>query len=308
MAKNLAPLNRTTFIGYLGFEGGLPDTRNVYDANGRAWRADIFVTRSAAKKRFEDVRRVRIIVEENNWNALAAIDAPAAEPVTFVAIGCHNGEHSKCPAVIAGLRCACSCHREGYGAEVADMPPPEPAKAQVPAAKPPLDYWARVLDGAVEELHLLSGDNPPRGRSVMPLTVTLTTMAMHIRNGSVMPTPATPEANAQGSGARTDPDAYAIRTDDPIVASPASAPPHSPQPFTAEEAREEASAFDSKTQYAVTFRRYADLLERDAALERAAESALKLLNKVFDFTKRTRETDATLANLRSVLQRAKESR
>lgn len=62
----------------------------------------------------------------------------------------------------------------------------------------PLDYWARVIDSAIEELNLLSGDNPPRGRSVMPLTATLVTIAMHIRNGSVMPIPQLSELDTDG--------------------------------------------------------------------------------------------------------------
>lgn len=66
---------------------------------------------------------------------------------------------------------------------------------------PPLGYWARVLDAAIEELHLLSGDNPPRNRSVMPLTVTLATIADLIRQGSVIPAP-TPAPDASTDAVR----------------------------------------------------------------------------------------------------------
>lgn len=256
MAKNLAPLNRTT--------------------SRCGWIKATGTTVPIACPARTDA--------EHNWNALAAIDAPAAEVAAY------------CQGCGQSLSCCKDKRRHDYiPCCVACFHPlePEPANAQVPATKPPLDYWARVLDTAVEELHLLSGDNPPRGRSVMPLTVTLTTMAMHIRNGSVMPTPATPEANAQGSGARTDPDAYAIRTDDPIVASPASAPPHSPLPFTAEEARGLARA--EATMAARCDRDLADDHSSEI-LERAAEEHHR------------KALYSALAQLRSVLQRAKESR
>ena len=85
-----------------------------------------------------------------------------------------------------------------------DAPAPEDGvRVYVSADKVPLDYWARVLDTAVEELHLLSDENPPRNRSVMPLTMTLTTIAMHIRSGAVMLTPTHPAPCpncSQGSG------------------------------------------------------------------------------------------------------------
>jgi len=62
---------------------------------------------------------------------LAAIDAPAAEAAstTFLAIGCFNGEHSKCSKTVTReLACDCQCHSADYGSEVAH--PPEPANAQ----------------------------------------------------------------------------------------------------------------------------------------------------------------------------------
>jgi hypothetical protein len=95
----------------------------------------------------------------------------------------HFGSHGR------GLKAAGDWLRNTATRTLAAIDAPAGEEAKEPSVRPPLDYWARVLDTAVEELHLLSGDNPPRGRSVMPLTVTLTAIAMHIRNGSVMPTP-----------------------------------------------------------------------------------------------------------------------
>lgn len=65
--------------------------------------------------------------------------------------------------------------------------PSAPDPAEPFSAEPPLDYWARVIDTAISELHLLSGDDPPRNRSVLPLTVTLATIADLIRRGAVAP-------------------------------------------------------------------------------------------------------------------------
>lgn len=184
-----------------------------------------------------------------------------------------------------------------------DAPAGEEAKQS--SVRPSLDYWARVLDSAVAELHLLSGDNPPRGRSVMPLTVTLTAIAMHIRNGSVMPTPfysnaetmakeSTPEppptilpathiampdssfpvngtggANARGSEAAPD-----------HICLGAPCPYCPVKPFTAEEAQKQAVTNFYSWNYprtVATLRRYADLLERDDALEMAVETVMPIL-------------------------------
>jgi hypothetical protein len=63
--RSLPPLSMSTFVGYLGFVDGRPDTQfsqGGYDADSSA--AEIFVNRKDAKKRYEDVRRVRITVEE----------------------------------------------------------------------------------------------------------------------------------------------------------------------------------------------------------------------------------------------------
>lgn len=146
--------------------------------------------------------------------------------------------------------------------------------------------------------------------------------------------------------ARTDPDAYAAKTDDPVVAAtpePANAQgsecpdgefcadasmhaspmPSSPPPFTAEEAREHADKLtalpesdveiDLACRLVATLRRYAALLNRDDALEKAAMltwdafAAFRSTIAIEDRDVRFGALQRAAENLRAVLlaQRAK---
>lgn len=45
---------------WLGFVSGTPFVEFVMDSYGGAWRAELFTSRAAARRRFHDVRRVVI--------------------------------------------------------------------------------------------------------------------------------------------------------------------------------------------------------------------------------------------------------
>lgn len=64
--RQLAPLEAgKRYEGYVGFVEGNPHVFAQTDYYAGVPRADVFPTRTAARRCYEDVRRVTIIIEEN---------------------------------------------------------------------------------------------------------------------------------------------------------------------------------------------------------------------------------------------------
>lgn len=61
--RNLPPLSGSEYMGYIGFIDGAPYVQIAGDYGDYASFVELFPTKKAARRRFGDVRRVRITVE-----------------------------------------------------------------------------------------------------------------------------------------------------------------------------------------------------------------------------------------------------
>ena len=99
--KNLPPLNANTYTGYMGFTDGIPHTwgsSDAYDYDAGVsehWAAELFVTRADARRRFEDVREVRITVGPRREEVMAKTKCGTSTPYPYVG-GWMNPSARKC--------------------------------------------------------------------------------------------------------------------------------------------------------------------------------------------------------------------
>jgi hypothetical protein len=244
--------------------------------------------------------------------------APPPEPANtlhvYLSTACHHGKHSECrkECKFCPATCGCGCHKAGYGSEVA--PSLEPVNALPVGYGECCDCDANAHYHESATPHCAKCGWPPFDCDGHPEQANAqgSEAACREHNHKCCPSHCCKRHGCKYGHDCCPVACGVIAQEHPCEACGDDPEPAPGSPFTPEEARERAANGylygDEVERIAATLRSYADLIERGDALERAAESALKLLYRVFDFTKRTPETDATLDNLRSALQRAKENR